>query len=227
LTDYLTTEELLAQLRRQAADTVSTNTQSKKKTKKFKINKRVLYWILFAIAITHLIYISIPMILPDRGLGIVRYTNVIAVPIDQEVVVDETGFEISATVVLIEKFDPEKLEVGDLVVIYGKFGSNVYWVERVASFNIENQTLTTTLDGYIASEDVNSFDEIEGFFVRRATLVGTLTYVSSNTRGYLVMLTSHALVLSILYYLYIRDKDKANQKKKKKNKKNFWAFLRS
>ncbi len=227
MTDFLTTDELLAQLRRQEAGSVTPNSQTKKKDKKkFKINKKVLYWVLFAIAILHLIYISIPMILPDRGLGLVRYTNVIAVPIDQEVVVDETGFEISATVVLIEKFDPDKLEVGDLVVIYGKFGSNVYWVERVASFNLVDQTVTTTLDGYIASEDVNTFDEIEGFFVRKASLAGTLTYVSSNTRGYLVMLTSHALVLSILYYLYIRDKDKANQKKKNK-KKNFWAFLRS
>jgi hypothetical protein len=227
LTNFLTTEELLAQLKRQEAGSVSTNPQTKKKkTKKFKINKRVLYWILFAIAITHLIYISIPMILPDRGLGVVRYTNVIAVPIDQEVVVDETGFEISATVVLIEKFNPELLEIGDLVVIYGKFGSNVYWVERVSAFNLEEETVTTTLDGYIASEDVNTFDEIEGFFVRKASIVGTLTYVSSNTRGYLVMLTSHALVLSILYYLYIRDKDKANQKKNHK-KKNFWAFLKS
>jgi hypothetical protein len=225
LTEFLTTEELLAQLKRQEAGSVSTNPQTKKK-KKFKINKRVLYWILFAIAITHLIYISIPMILPNRGLGVVRYTNVIAVPIDQEVVVDETGFEISATVVLIEKFNPELLEIGDLVVIYGKFGSNVYWVERVSAFNLEEETVTTTLDGYIASEDVNTFDEIEGFFVRKASIVGTLTYVSSNTRGYLVMLTSHALVLSILYYLYIRDKDKANQKKKNK-KKNFWAFLKS
>lgn len=227
MTEFLTTEELLAQLRRQEAGSVSTNPQAKKKkNNKFKINKRVLYWILFAIAITHLIYISIPMILPNRGLGVVRYTNVIAVPIDQEVVVDETGFEISATVVLIEKFNPELLEIGDLVVIYGKFGSNVYWVERVSAFNLEEETVTTTLDGYIASEDVNTFDEIEGFFVRKASIVGTLTYVSSNTRGYLVMLTSHALVLSILYYLYIRDKDKANQKKKNK-KKNFWAFLKS
>lgn len=227
MTDFLSTEELLAQLKRQAAETVPFSTQSKfKQKRKFKINKRVLYWILFAIAITHLIYISIPMVLPDRGLNLVRYTNVIAVPIDQEVVVDETGFQISATVVLIEKFDPAKLEVGDLVVIYGKFGSNVYWVERVASFNLEEQTVTTTLDGYIASNDVSTFDEIEGFFVRRATLAGTLTYVSSSTRGYLVMLFSHALVLSILYYFYIRDKDKAKQKKKNK-KKNFWAFLRS
>lgn len=210
MTDLQKAEEKLDSSSEQVTQTVgSSNPPIIKQKKKLKINKRVLYWILFAIAITHLVYISIPMILPNRGLNVVRYTNVIAVPIDQEVVVDETGFEISATVVLIEKFDPDELEIGDLVVIFGKFGSNVYWVERVASFDLENQTLTTTLDGYTQSEDVNSFDEVEGFFVRRATIAGTLTYVSSNTRGYLVMLFSHALVLSILYYLYIRDKDKA------------------
>lgn len=226
MTDFLTTEELLAQLKRQDSNSVNQTTNLKVKKKiNFRFNKKILYWVLFAITITHLLYISVPIILPDRGLSVVRYTNVIAVPIDQEVVVDETGFEISATVVLIEKFNPDELEIGDLVVIYGKFGSNVYWVERVASFDLDNETVTTTLDGYVASEDVTSFDEIEGFFVRRANLVGTLTYVSSSARGYLVMLFFHALVLAVLYYLYNRDKDKTRQHQKTK-KKNIWAFLK-
>lgn len=227
MTDFLTTDELLAQLRRQAGDVVPPHIRHKKSIPWKKVfNKKVLYWTIFALLILHLVYITIPMVLPDRGLGVVGYTNVIAVPIDEEVTIDETGFEVKASVVLIRKFIPEEMQVGDLVVIYGKFGSNVFWVERVASFDLENRTLTTTLDGYTASEDVNSFDEVEGVFIRKATLAGTLTYVSSNTRGYLVMLLAHALVLSILYYVLIRDKKKAEATKKSK-KKSFWAFLKS
>lgn len=210
MTDFLNTEELVQTLNEQnSTEHQHDKKHSKEKSesfeslnKKLKRNKIIYFGVCIIIAL-HIIYLVLPLVLPNNGLALYGMSNVLAVPIDQEVVLDEGSFEVYAAVVVIEKFNSSKLDIGDLVVIYGKFGSNVYWVERVVDFDLEQRTITTSLDGVFASNDVASFDQVIGFYVRMAGTTGALQFVSSNFRGFTLIVLIELIVLYGLYLILI------------------------
>lgn len=210
MTDFLTTDELLEVINSQSLSKIDYKEKSNKNSyqsldiikKKLKKNK-LIYLTIAILIILHIIYLVLPLVLPDRGLGLYGMSNILAVPIDQEVVIDEGSFEVFAAVVVVEKFDPSELDIGDLIVIYGKFGSDVYWVERVVDFDLEEGSVTTSLDGVFASDDVTSLDQVRGYFVRLAGTSGALQYVSANFRGFTLIVLIELTVLYGLYFLII------------------------
>lgn len=210
MTDFFSTDELVQTINEQN----SSNHQIEKKhskeknesfeelNRKLKRNK-IIYLSISILIAFHIIYLILPLVLPNNGLALYGMSNVLAVPIDQEVVIEDGAFEVYAAVVVIEKFNASNLNIDDLVVIYGKFGSNVYWVERVVDFDLEEKTITTSLDGVFASNDVTSFDQVIGFYVRMAGTSGALQYVSSNFRGFTLIVLIELLILYGLYFVLL------------------------
>jgi len=224
LSDYLSTEELVKIINDKKA-LFQEDDYSKHKIKKnraslsvndlknkLKRNKRIFLGIVILILL-HLSYLVLPLVLPHNGLALFGMANVVAVPYDQEIVVDETGYEVYAAIVVIEKFKVEDLNIGDLVVIYGKFGSNVYWVERVEDFDLDARTITTSVDGFVASTDVTSFDDVEGFFVRMAGQSGVISYVSANLNGFILIILIYVVAIYGFYILFIEKHQKALHKR--------------
>ncbi len=185
-----------------------------KRSRNLKIIK-ITYWVIAILAIIHVIYLLSLLVSQNRGLSLFGQTTVVAVPIDQQITIIDGGFEANATVVIIRRFEPNDLEVGDLVVIYGKFGSDVFWVERVVSFNNTTRELVTTIDGVFASEDVTSYDQVRGYFVREAGLSGAINYVSSQFRGYIITFLTYAGILIVMRYHYQKEKKKLIQETEK------------
>ena len=101
------------------------------------------------------------------------------------------------------------------MVIYGKFGSDVFWVERVVSFNNTTRELVTTIDGVFASEDVTSYDQVRGYYVREAGLSGAINYVSSQFRGYIITFLTYVGILIVMRYHYQKEKKKLIQETEK------------
>jgi len=176
-----------------------------KRRRNLKILK-VVYWAIAILAVIHIIYLLTLLVGDNRGLNLFGQATVVAVPIDKEIILTDTGFEANATVVVIRRFEPDDLKIGDLVVIYGKFGSDVFWVERVVSFDNQTQQLITTIDGVFASDDVISYDQVRGYFVRVAGISGAINYVSSNFRGYLITFATYALIIFAMRYHYNKQK---------------------
>lgn len=215
LLDYLSTDELLNKLSSSKGDSShKIDMQIPKKEKRVKIRRvfKVLYYIVISIAVFHVLYLLLQLTVNDRGMSLFGRATIVAVPIDQEIEIIDDQFEVSARVVVMRKFDSSELKNGDYVIIYGKFGSEYYWVERVVSFDLDKEEIITTVDGVFASEDVTSFDDVTGFYVRDAGLSGAFNYVSSSLRGFIITLLIYTLILYMLYYAY-KVEEKGHQKK--------------
>jgi hypothetical protein len=200
LANYLSTEELLAQL---ASQKVTSDLHIQKKVRKFniKINKKTIFWIFVGLAILHTMFIAFPLILPNRGIGLLGTANVLAVPNNQEL--DE---ELSTRIVIVKRFKLDDLKVGDNILIYGRFGTDIYWVEEVVEIRESLNELQTTFDGFISN--TTSIDNIDFVYIKDASFLGTIYYVSSNLRGFLVMASVQGLILSIIYVFYIKENKK-------------------
>jgi hypothetical protein len=200
LANYLSTEELLAQL---ASQKVTSDLHIQKKVRKIniKINKKTIFWIFVGLAILHTMFIAFPLILPNRGIGLLGTANVLAVPNNQEL--DE---ELSTRIVIVKRFKLDDLKVGDNILIYGRFGTDIYWVEEVVEIRESLNELQTTFDGFISN--TTSIDNIDFVYIKDASFLGTIYYVSSNLRGFLVMASVQGLILSIIYVFYIKENKK-------------------
>ncbi|MDR4968057.1 MAG: hypothetical protein RG740_00415 [Acholeplasmataceae bacterium] len=200
MANYLSTEELLAQL---ASQKVASNLHIQKKVRKFniKMNKKTIFWIFVGLAILHTMFIAFPLILPNRGIGLLGTANVLAVPNNQEL--DE---ELSTRIVIVKRFKLDDLKVGDNILIYGRFGTDIYWVEEVVEIRESLNELQTTFDGFISN--TTSIDDIDFVYIKDASFLGTIYYVSSNLRGFLVMASVQGLILSIIYVFYIKENKK-------------------
>ncbi|MCR3906322.1 MAG: hypothetical protein NUK62_04785 [Tenericutes bacterium] len=200
MAEYLSTEELLAQLARQKV-TSDPHIQKKIKKLNIKINKKAIFWSFVVLAILHTLLIAIPLIMPNRGINILGTTNVLAVPNNQEL--DE---ELNTKIVVIKKFKLQDLEVGDNILIYGRYGTDIYWIEEVVEIRDSINELETTFDGFISN--TTSIDDVDFIYIKDASFFGTIYYVSSNLRGFLVMASVQGLILSIIYGFYIKENKK-------------------
>ncbi len=203
MANYLTTEELVKLLDQQKAANptaqVIENVQ-KESRKKFRFGKKIVFFIALALAITHIFYVSIPLLSENRGVNAYGVTTLLAVPRDQDL-----GQTVHAHVVLVERLDSVNLQVGDKVLIYGRFGTDLNWVEEVVSIDTTQGTAQTTFDG-IVSNTVNISD-IKGIYLGKASLLGIITYISSNLRGYIFLLGTYFVIFSMVYIFYIRKKE--------------------
>lgn len=197
--DFLTTEELIHRLKLQ--DTVVTAVDEVKKSlgRKEKIKKtfKTFFWVAVVVAILHTIYSIIPMVVDHRAIDLYGGNRILAIPNTQEL--DQ---ELLAEVIYAKKFDFDDIEVGDRIVVYGKFGTDFYWVEQVVSINESRRELETTFGYYI--ENTYSEAEVVATYVRKASMFGTIYYVGSTPRGFVSLLAIQGIILSLIYYYYIR-----------------------
>jgi hypothetical protein len=214
LLDYLSTDELLSKIRLQETSSIKINNQIGKPKKRVQIRRvfKVLFIFMVTIAFLHITYLLLQLATSDRGLSLFGRATILAATIDQDIEIVDDQFEVAAKVVIMRKFNPSQLDNGDYVIIYGKFGSDFYWIERVISFDLEKAELTTSVDGFFASDDITSFDQVIGFYVKDASLSGTINYTSSTTRGFLITLMTYTLILYVLYYAYRAEEKRFNKK---------------
>jgi hypothetical protein len=199
----MTTDELLLMLKKQKLSEIGENRQlsDTKTKKKLKINKKTIFWIVTGIAILHILFITIPLVLPNRGINLLGYANIIAIPNTQEL--DE---ELYQRVVTIHTFKIDNAQIGDKVIVYGRFSTEVYWVETIVEIRLDLNEIDTSFDGFI--RNTNQIEDINYIFIRESSLIGVIYFTSSNLRGYLVMLSTHVLILGLVHYFFINEKDK-------------------
>ncbi|MFH1692956.1 MAG: hypothetical protein ABH890_01595 [Bacillota bacterium] len=148
----------------------------------------------------HIFYVSIPLLSENRGVNAFGTTTLLAVPIDQDL-----GGAIKVRLILIEKLDPELLVIGDKVVVYGKYGTDLNWVVEIVSIDFSQGIAEVTFDGVIS--DTVNIDDIEGLYVGNANILSIITYISSNLKGYIFLLGTYVVVFTVVYIFYIRKKE--------------------
>ncbi len=209
MSNYLTTDELITQLHNQTNQPITIK-QIKNKDKislknrlkriNFKITKKKIFWLALILALIHIFSISVPLLSENRGINAYKTTTVLAVPMNQEIDV-----ELVAKIIRIEKVDLDNLEIGQQIVLYGRYGTANYWIEEIVSIDDANRTAETTFDGVISNEI--SLDDIKGVYIGDASIFGIISYVSSNLRGYVFLLGTYFVVFSMVYIFYIRKKE--------------------
>jgi len=204
LANYLSTEELVKILEQQKTanpPVLVTKKIPQESQKKNKI-KLIVFFVALALAVLHIFYVSIPLLSENRGVNAFGVTTLLAVPMDQDL-----GQTVNARVVMVEKLELQNLQVGDKVLIYGRFGTDLNWVEEVVSIDTNQGTAETTFDGVVSN--TVTLGDIKGIYIGNASLLGIITYVSSNLRGYIFLLGTYIVIFSMVYIFYIRKrKDK-------------------
>jgi copper chaperone CopZ len=92
----------------------------------------------------------------------------------------ESTQRLVGSVVRIENIDPQTIEVGDHVLVYGLYENNYYWEVTVVDINFANQTVDATYDDVI--RNTYTYDEIEGLISQEANLMGIFYYTASTPR---------------------------------------------
>jgi hypothetical protein len=207
---YLTTEELLLALSHQID--IKLDDQVKTTSNKLKriLNKHVIYWSIVIIAVLHLVFAAIPLVLSDKGLSLLGYRYDITYEYNAE-----TSPEYELYIAVHKKIDKSSLSSDDAIVTYARFGTKYYSVESIIDINLDQQTIETSFDS-IAS-NVYSFDEIEAVYVRRANQVETLYYIFGTIRGYIMLILGNLVVFGGTYVYYINP-EILNKKSKIKGK---------
>ncbi len=162
-----------------------------------KLNRKIIYFVALALAFTHIFLLAIILISPNRGLNAFGQTTVLAVTMGQEL-----DSEVFAEVIVIEHFDADNLAIGDKVVIFGKYGTDLYWVEQVVAINRDTGTLDTTFDGFIANQV--KIADVDGIYLNAGNLIHRVNYVGSTTMGFISLVALYALLFAVTYYLYIK-----------------------
>jgi hypothetical protein len=122
----------------------------------------------------------------------------LVIPNDQEL--DQ---ELNSDVVHIKKFSFDDIEVGDRIIIYGKFGTDLYWMEEIVAKDDINRTIDTTFGYFI--RNTYEEDHVVATFDHHANLFSTILYVATTPRGFASMLFIEALALSVIYYYFVRN----------------------
>lgn len=199
MNDFLTTEQLVLKLREQKDKPQSEFQAEKKKLRKEKTKKvgRIFYWIILGLLSLYTLFSMIPMVFEDRAVNLLGRTTMLAVPNDQEL--DD---ELNSDVIHVKKFSFDDVNIGDRVVIFGKFGTDLYWVEEVVSIDEFNQTMDTTF-GYFVRNTYTK-DEIKATFIHHANTLSTIFYVSTTPRGFASLLFLEVIILGAVYYYFVR-----------------------
>jgi len=202
LNDFLTTEELIQRLRTQSTHEIQNkkSVQHHKHQQKTEASKTVkmIYWCLVGLFSLITLLALIPMVLPNRAINLIGRTMILAIPNDQEL-----DAELKADVIIIKKFSFDDIVIGDRIIIYGKFSTDLYWVEEVVSIDLTNRTLDTTF-GYFVRNTYSEADVIATFHDHTTTFE-SLVYVSTTPRGFISLVLIEVLIFGSIYYYFIRN----------------------
>jgi hypothetical protein len=207
LKDLLTTEELIRYLENQKHTDPSVGMVQKKRITKEKVRKvtKTTYWVVLGLLILHTIYVLIPMVFPHRAVDFLGRATMLAIPNDQVL-----GEELQASIIHVKKFRFDDVKLGDRIIIYGKFGTDLYWVEEVVGVDAINRTINTTFGYFI--QNTYEDDQVIAVFDHHSNTLTAVYYVASTPRGFVSLLIVEAIILSLVYYYTIRDPQKKDKK---------------
>lgn len=196
---FLTTEELVLKLNNQKSESIIDSNESLKSERIVKVKKigKSLYFVLVGVLAIYSLFSMIPMIFPNRAVNFLGNTTMLVVPNDQEL-----DSELQTDIAHVNKFNYEKIAIGDRIIVYGKFGTDLYWMEEVVAIDEVNQTLDTTFGYFI--RNTYQKNEIVATYQKRGNLFSTILYVSTTPRGFISLVIVETLVLSVVYYYFIR-----------------------
>lgn len=199
MNEFLTTEQLVLKLQSQQNKPIAETKNEKKVVSHHKRTKigKIIYWSIVGLMALYMIFSIIPIVFKDRAVNLLGSTTMLAVPNDQEL--DE---ELTSDVIFVKKFKFENVNIGDRIVIFGKFGTDLYWVEEVVAIDEVNKTLDTTF-GYFVKNTYQE-DEIRATFSHHANSLSTVFYVSTTPRGFLSLFLIETLSMGLIYYYFIR-----------------------
>jgi hypothetical protein len=201
LDNYLTTEEIILSLKKNEAKNIADHKKQENK-KKFKINKKLIFWSIVILAVLHLVFMGLPVVLKENTSSLLGYEYGVVFKKNQ----DTTG-QLIGNVTRIEDVDPTLIEPGDDILVFGLYDvGDYYWQVEVVDIDINNQTLRATYDGII--KNTYTFDEVQGEIGDEANLVGMFYYTAATPRGFIIMIFFHALIVYVAYFLLIQKKNK-------------------
>jgi hypothetical protein len=196
----MTTEELVKALHLQASKPIQEETHKRVKKDRTQIKKvgRIVYFVVLGIMVLLTLYAMIPMVVKDRAVNLLGRSTMLVIPNDQEL--DQ---ELNSDVVHIKKFSFDDIDVGDRIIIYGKFGTDLYWMEEIVAKDEINRTIDTTFGYFI--RNTYEEDHVIAIFDHHANLFSTILYVATTPRGFASMLFIETLALSVIYYYFVRN----------------------
>ena len=200
LNDLMTTEELVKVLHLQASKPIQEETHKRVKKDRTRIKKvgRIAYFVVLGIMALWTLYAIIPMVVKDRAVNLLGRSTMLVIPNDQEL--DQ---ELNSDVIHIKKFSFDDIEVGDRIIIYGKFGTDLYWMEEIVAKDELNRSIDTTFGYFI--RNTYEEDHVVATFDHHANLLITILYVATTPRGFASMLFIEAIALSVIYYYFVRN----------------------
>lgn len=198
MNDYLSTEDLVLYLNK--PDKIEVKTK-----KKFKLNKKHLFGSIVVIAVLHLVFMSLPLVLGQQTKDILGYQYGIAIDRSQEI--DEV---VEGRLYRITPIDINDIEIGSYVLILGLYGNQYYWEVEVLEVDIDNQTIRATFDDIISR--TYHIDDVSGVIADSTNLIGAIYYTASTPRGFISMVILHALILYGTYYMMFQNKRKLTHK---------------
>lgn len=193
MNDFLTTQELIKRIEHSRdSHQVMSEIELEKNAKMRKIFK-IIYWGFVAFFILHLIYMAIPLFLDTEALVSLKGSQI-------EVIAKtgQTPPTLELTVVEIDEFHFEDLEVGDLVVVFNDV--DAYYMEKaVLSIDEVNETFIASYAGI--TSDTYDEDTLVGIYSQDANFFQLIQYGMNSLRGFIGTALVYILVSTIVYYL--------------------------
>lgn len=188
MNQYLNTDDLLAKVSESQAKI------KEQKPKGKKINyKKIIFVSIAVLAVLHLVFMAIPLVLQERSRDILGYQYVVVIQQDQPL-----ATELKGHVVLLERINRDALKIGDKVLIFGLYGSEYYWEVEINAIDAVNQTVLATFDNVITNE--YTFNQVTGAAGRNANVFGVAYYTASTISGFIYMTLFHIIIVGVLYY---------------------------
>ena len=116
---------------------------------------------------------------------------------------------LETSIIKVEAFDIDTVTEDSYIITYGDYNTNEYWVNEVASVDSVNNVISYTYDG-IVSTSINA-DDIVAIYTDDASLVGTIYYGATFSRGYILLTILHLFIFSIYYFSVYPHKEDENE----------------
>jgi hypothetical protein len=154
------------------------------------------FYILLLLSVINLSIMTIHLMDPNYKYPILKTSYIDAIYPDQDLT--NTMY---TDIVKITEFDEQDIQVGDSVVINSDFNINENWVEEIVSIDYDSKQIELTYDNL--STITVSYDKVIGVYDSNANIFGTIYFTSKFYRGYILLMISHAFVLTAYFFAWI------------------------
>ncbi len=191
----LTTDELLDQLKESLSDSYQTQLIHHKHKK----IQYYIFWGIVAIAVLHLLLVSLPLMIGVKNtVNVIGQARVVGIPYVPGEVLEREGHTI-----VLNRYDVSNIAIDDHVVIYGILDTTYYWDVIITDFDVSQEIVSVSYDGLYSLD--YSFNDIQGVYVRDANFMGIIMFVSSRITGLITTLVIYGSVITIYYVIVIKE----------------------